>query len=142
MKASDLLPCYPRTVPVAPSSTARQYTFTSRICSMEEQRVFTSAGDATTMAKVSAREIAPFRRLRLNRNSIPRGEESPLDGHIEKMTTAASCPWNLSTVPTRIGARRRVSRRTWRLYLDYAQRLSRHCPSEAQCHLEPLRILR
>jgi len=26
--------------------------------------------------------------------------------------------------------------------LDYAQRLSRHCPSEAQCHLEPLRILR
>jgi hypothetical protein len=28
------------------------------------------------------------------------------------------------------------------LYLDYAQRLSRHCPSEAQCHLEPLRILR
>jgi hypothetical protein len=77
---------------VAPSSTARQYTLTSRICSMEEQRVFTSAGEATTMANVSAREIATFRRLRLNRNSIPRGEESPLDAHMEKMTTAASCP--------------------------------------------------
>ena len=41
------------------------------------------------MASVSAREIATFRRLRLNRNSMPRGDASPLDAHMEKMTTGS-----------------------------------------------------
>src|SRR5437667_7383923 len=84
-----------------PSATARQYTFTRRIWSMDEQRVLASAGHPTTMANVWAREMATFSRLRLNRNSMPRGDASPLEAHMEKITTAASCPWNLSTVPAR-----------------------------------------
>ena len=35
------------------------------------------------------------------RNSTFRGISAPLEVAIEKKTTGASCPWNLSTVPTR-----------------------------------------
>mgnify|MGYP002260989781 CR=1 FL=1 len=35
--------------------------------------------------------------------------------HIDRMTTGSSCPWNLSTVPTRTPGRRRSRRRTCRL---------------------------
>ena len=59
---------------------------------MDEQRVLTSAGLPITSARVSAREIATFRRLRLKRNSMPRGDESPLEAHIENITTDASWP--------------------------------------------------
>ena len=40
------------------------------------------------------------RRLGLKRNSVPRGASSPREVVIETMTTGASWPWNLSTVPT------------------------------------------
>ena len=58
-------------------------------------------GGATTSAKHWARETATFKRLALNRNSMSRGRESAPDVAIETMTTGASCPWNLSTVPMR-----------------------------------------
>ena len=63
-----------------------------------------------------AREIATLRRLRLKRNSRLRGISSPLEVAIEKKTTWASWPWNLSTVPTRTPSGRRSSRQpTWAL---------------------------
>ncbi len=71
---------------------------------------------ATSTARHRAREIATLRRLRLNRNSRLRGSSAPLDVAIEKNTTAASWPWNLSTVPTRTPSGRRSRRqRTWAL---------------------------
>src|SRR5207253_9402907 len=48
--------------------------------------------------------IATFRRLRENRKPSERTRSSPLDVAIEKNTTGGSCPWNLSTVPTRTTA--------------------------------------
>src|SRR5215213_2576502 len=59
-----------------------------------------SFGLATRIARHFARETATFSRLRENRNSVFRGTSSPLEDAIEKKTTGASCPWNLSTVPT------------------------------------------
>jgi HxlR-like helix-turn-helix len=38
--------------------------------------------------------------LRERRKSRLRGRSSPLEVVMEKKATAASCPWNLSTVPT------------------------------------------
>ena len=52
-------------------------------------------------ARHCARETATLRRLRESRNSRLRGTSAPLDVAIEKKTTGASWPWNLSTVPTR-----------------------------------------
>ncbi len=60
-----------------------------------------SRGRATRYARHCAREIATFRRLREKRNSSPRGTSSPLELAIEKKTTGACWPWNLSTVPMR-----------------------------------------
>ena len=45
----------------------------------------------TTPARVSAREIATFSRV-IEQNSTPRSDESPMLAHMEKTTTAASCP--------------------------------------------------
>ena len=56
--------------------------------------------EQTSTAIAFARETATFSRLRLKRNSTPRGMSSPLLLAIEKKTTGASRPWNLSTVPT------------------------------------------
>src|SRR5437588_4492520 len=45
------------------------------------------AGDATTIATHCARDVATLRRLRLYRNSIPRGASSGVDVAIEYITT-------------------------------------------------------
>lgn len=44
--------------------------------------------------------MATLRRFGSNKNSAPRGESSRDDEHIDTITTSASCPWNLSTLPT------------------------------------------
>ena len=62
-------------------------------------RISSSRGLQTSTAKQRAREIATLSRLRLKRNSRLRGMSSPLEVAIEKKTTGASWPWNLSTVP-------------------------------------------
>ena len=56
-------------------------------------------------------------RLRLKTKERPRGASSPLELASETITTGASCPWNLSTVPTLmpLGTLWR-SVRTWALY--------------------------
>ncbi len=75
-----------------PASTALQNKFTKRICSTVPHRVRSSRGDPTTIARLCAREIATFSRFGLKRNSIPRGDASPLLAHIDTITTAACCP--------------------------------------------------
>src|SRR5437763_11238927 len=72
--------------------------------SIVRQRISSSFGEHTSTASACAREIATFRRLRENRKPSERTRSSPLDVAIEKNTTGASCPWNLSTVPTRTTA--------------------------------------
>ena len=102
------------------NSTNRHSAFASRICSIVRQLTSSSRGLATRYARHRAREIATFSRLRESRNSRPRGTSSPLELAIEKMTTSASWPWNLSTVPTRaprgqrLGAARSPARCTAR----------------------------
>ena len=59
------------------------------------------------IARIWAREIATFKRFLLKRNWIPRGEASPSLAVMEKITTGASWPWNLSTLPTRPPQQRR-----------------------------------
>src|SRR5579862_5335430 len=81
-------------------STKRQSALTRRICSGEWHRARSSAGEATSIESPRARETATLSRLRLNRNSRLRGRSSTLDVAMEKMLTAASCPWKRSTVPT------------------------------------------
>ena len=102
---------------VAPSacSTKRQSAFASRICSTVRQGMSSSFGLATRIARHLAREIATFSRLCEKRNSMLRGTSSPLDDAIEKKTTGASCPWNLSTVPTGTpcGSRASNGSNTW-----------------------------
>ena len=83
------------------SSANEHSALTSRICSTVLQRAHSSRGEQTTTASACARETATLSRLRLNRKSIPRGTSSPLEVVIEKNTTGACWPWNLSTVPTR-----------------------------------------
>ena len=68
-----------------------------------------AAGSRRATASDCAREIATLRRLREKRNSRLRGRSSPLEVAIEKKTTGASCPWNLSTVPTRARRPRRAA---------------------------------
>ena len=57
--------------------------------------------DWTTTAAYCARLTATFSRFLLSRNEIPRGTSSIDDAVIEKNTTGACWPWNLSTVPAR-----------------------------------------
>ena len=83
----------------SPSASARSYG----------SRISSRRGLATSTATDCAREIATFSRLREKRNSRLRGRSSPLEVAIEKKTTGASWPWNLSTVPIR--ARRPELRR-------------------------------
>ena len=100
---SAQLPRNGRTRPVVipASSTNLHNAFTMRICSIVLQRISNNFGLATSTASDCAREIATFNLLREKRNSRLRGRSSPLDVAIEKKTTGASCPWNLSTVPIR-----------------------------------------
>jgi hypothetical protein len=71
---------------------AQQSAFTSRICSIVEQDVSRSLGEAAMTARHRAREIATFSRSREKRNSICRDRSSPEDVAIEISPTAASCP--------------------------------------------------
>ena len=56
----------------------------------------------TTKQAICARDIATFKRFRFSRKSRPFGASKPELDVIEIRAIAASCPWNLSTVPTRI----------------------------------------
>src|SRR5688500_6082448 len=102
----------------APDTALIQHSvFTCRSCSTVRHAVPSSCGDANTTERHRAREIATFSLFGENRNSIPRGMCSPLDDASEISTTAASCPWNLSTVPTRApGGRTSFNRLTCMLY--------------------------
>ena len=91
------------------SSANEHSALTSRICSTVLQRAHSSRGEQTTTASARARETATLSRLRVNRKSIPRGTSSPREAAIEKKTTGASWPWNLSTVPTRAPRGSRVA---------------------------------
>ena len=63
-----------------------------------------------------ARETATFKRFIEKRNSMLRGISSALEVAIDTMHIGASCPWNLSTVPTRVpGGSVRVSKLSWAL---------------------------
>ncbi len=57
------------------------------------------AGLATKINTAFALDTATFNLLRLYKNSIPLGASSCDDDAIDKIIIAASCPWNLSTVP-------------------------------------------
>ncbi len=95
--------------PASPAiSTNKQSAFNNRICSALRHRTSNSAGQQTSTAKHRARETATFSRFLLNKNSKFRGISSPLEVAIEKKHTAASWPWNLSTVPTRTPAGQRA----------------------------------
>jgi len=78
------------------------------------QRALSSRGEHTTTVRACARDTATLRRLRLKRKLRPRLTSSPVEAAIEKKTTGASCPWNLSTVPTRASSPR-LSRSPWNL---------------------------
>src|SRR5690606_34452108 len=84
-----------------PCSPTQHNVFTSATCSTVLHFTSSSRGLATSTERQRAREIATFRRLRLKRNSMCRGISSCPEVVIEISTTAASWPWNLSTVPTR-----------------------------------------
>jgi hypothetical protein len=56
-----------------------QSAFTSLRSSSVPQETSKSRGDAMTIASACARDSATLRRLRLNRNSTPRGNSSPLE---------------------------------------------------------------
>ena len=58
--------------------------------------------ERTTKAAHFPLETATLTRLRESKNSIPRGTSSADDAVIDTITTGASWPWNLSTVPTLI----------------------------------------
>src|SRR3954465_6149289 len=97
----------------AAADLVQQSVLTSRTWFTELQGVYSNSGEANSTDKHRAREIATFNRLRENRNSRPRGMFSPFDDASEMSTTAASCPWNLSTVPTRaLGGSTALSRLT------------------------------
>ena len=57
-------------------------------------------GDPTTMARACALEIATLSLFFENKKSIPLGLSEALDAHMDTKTIGASCPWNLSTLPT------------------------------------------
>ena len=82
--------------------------------------VFGALNTMYTAVAARAREIATFTRFLSSRNSRPRGPASPGLAHMETTTTGASCPWNLSTVPTRAPSKPAVAsaariRSTWAL---------------------------
>ena len=52
------------------------------------------------LAAACARETATLIRLSENRKARSRGISSPLEVVIDTRQIGASCPWNLSTVPT------------------------------------------
>jgi len=58
-------------------------------------------GSATTTARHLAREMATLTLLQSRMNPRPREPYSPKLEQREKIQTGASCPWNLSTLPTR-----------------------------------------
>src|SRR6266545_4303490 len=87
--------------PGSAPSTNRQRAFAIRICSIDRQPTSSSCELATTYARHLARDTATFRRFRESRNSRLRGTSPALEVAIEKKTTGACWPWNLSTVPTR-----------------------------------------
>src|SRR5579862_2024727 len=98
-------------------STKRQRAFAIRICSIVRHSTSRRRGLATTYARHFARDTATLSRLREKRKSRLRGRSSPLEVAIEKKTTAASCPWNLSTVPIRAPSGSvSASSATWSLY--------------------------
>ena len=108
---------HPATAPSAAacrsaSSANEQSALTSRICSTGVAARPQQPRRADHDRERLARETATLRRLRLNRKSIPRGTSSPVEAVIEKKTTGASWPWNLSTVPTARAAGSRSRR--WR----------------------------
>lgn len=77
-----------------------QNAFASFICSTLLQLGSNNFGLPTRINVDFALDAATFKRFRLYKNSIPLGASSGVDVDIENMTTGASCPWNLSTVPT------------------------------------------
>src|ERR1039458_1613646 len=82
------------------NSRYRQNALASSIWRGVSHRTWDRQGLATITATHLARETATFSRFRLYRNSIPLGASSGVEVAIEYKTTGASCPWNLSTVPT------------------------------------------
>ncbi len=74
-----------------------------------EQRACSSLGEQDDDGERLGRDTATLSRLRENRNARPRDTSSPDDAVIEKNTTGASCPWNLSN-----GAGAHASRRSTR----------------------------
>lgn len=64
-----------------------------------------SRGEQTSSTRHCAREVATLIRFALKTKPRPRGASSPLELASETRTTGASCPWNLSTVPTRTPGR-------------------------------------
>lgn len=88
-----------------PASGSAQSAFTRRICSMVAQFVCRSRGDAKTRLSPFPLLTATLSRSRDNRKSSPRDVSSEDEAVIETSTIGASCPWNLSTVPTRIPGR-------------------------------------
>ena len=71
-----------------------------RISSMLRARLFNRRSVQTRKARQRARLMATFKRFREKRNSALRGMCSDDEVVMVKKTTAASRPWNLSTVPT------------------------------------------
>ena len=69
--------------PVCASSKYAHKAFTNCICRGVLQRTRVSSGLPTKITSACAREVATFSRLRLYRNSSPRGASSALDEVIE-----------------------------------------------------------
>ena len=100
----------------APASGSAQSAFTKRICSTVAQFVCSSRGEAKTRLRPLPLLTATLRRSRDNRKSSPREVSSEDEAVMETSATGASCPWNLSTVPTRIVGRASESAFTCALY--------------------------
>ena len=86
-----------------PASGSAQSAFTKRICSTVAQFVCSSRGEAKTRLRPLPLLTATLRRSRDKRKSSPREVSSEDEAVMETSATGASCPWNLSTVPTRCG---------------------------------------
>ena len=85
---------------VSAASTKELRVPIRRIASIVDAFVPSRASVQTRYASERARLTATFRRLLEKRKSAPRLIASPSEVVIEKKTTGASRPWNLSTVPT------------------------------------------
>src|SRR5690606_36163248 len=73
--------------------------FAHLICSTLLHSASNSAGEATRMQIHRARLVATLRRLGLNKKFNPRGASWTVEAAREEITTGASRPWHLSTVP-------------------------------------------